>query len=131
MTKRLSVPAICLLLLFPGCAAQEARTGSAEAAKRQANLTTPRSYPVADLSGLSGSELSRLLGSPGLLRRDGTAQVWQYVDATCILDLYLYASGGRHFVEYVEARAVEEGQPAPATQACLDRILAQKEPLSS
>lgn len=45
------------------------------------------------LAGLTAPDVSALLGSPGFVRRDPPAEVWQYRTETCVLDLFLYADG--------------------------------------
>jgi len=45
------------------------------------------------LAGLTGTEVSALLGPPGFVRRDPPAEVWQYRTESCVLDLFLYADG--------------------------------------
>ncbi len=56
------------------------------------------------LLGLSKDQLEALLGAPGFTRRDPPAEIWQYANGTCILDVFLYAAGNAYKVTYVEAR---------------------------
>ena len=75
------------------------------------------------LMGLGAGELTRMLGSPGFVRRDATAQLWRYRNKSCILDLFLYSSAGRpeYFVSHVEARR-SEGGAAPKRE-CFGALL--------
>jgi hypothetical protein len=125
--RRLGLVAV-LGTVLTACAAQPEKPG--KAAPRITSV--PPSFDANDLPGLDGDNVARLLGSPGLLRHDGIAQVWQYVDEACILDLFLYDNGGRHVVEYVEARSSREIEgTAPSVQTCLDAILRDRQPLTS
>ena len=56
------------------------------------------------LLGLAPAGIARLLGKPGLIRRDGPAEVWQYRAASCILDVFLFGSNGDLKVTYFELR---------------------------
>ena len=47
-------------------------------------------YAPEDLVGLDSAAVELLLGEPGLRRREPTAQVWQYVNAECVLLVFLY-----------------------------------------
>jgi len=114
-----------LATVLLGCAAAQERAPGATAVARP--IAIPDHFDAADLNGLAANDVSRLLGAPGLLRNEGPAQVWQYADQTCILDLFLYNDGSRHVVRYAEARAPRLGDRArPDMQACLDAILADR-----
>jgi hypothetical protein len=65
----------------------------------------PSAVPPADLVGLDGLSLEHLLGKPGLVRRDYPAEVWQYRNPSCVLDVYLYPDDERLTVTHAEARA--------------------------
>ena len=90
-------------LVLAGCGGAAGRLGSAD------SLTAPapaqaasRGDPSAEallaaggaaslnLIGLSGDEARRLLGPPGVLRREQLAEFWRYRLEPCVLDLYLY-----------------------------------------
>ncbi|MCP4330440.1 MAG: hypothetical protein GY791_18610 [Alphaproteobacteria bacterium] len=137
MTKSLRAPAgrliglACSLFLVAGCAAKTATAPEPTSAAPRIT-SVPQSFAADRLQGMDSDNLNRLLGTPGLLRRDGPAQIWQYVDQACILDLFLYENGRRHYVEYVEARPsrVDGGVP-PTVQSCLDGILSDRRPLTS
>jgi hypothetical protein len=45
-----------------------------------------------------------MLGEPSLVRRDPPAEIWQFHDRHCILDVFLYARPGGLAVAHVEAR---------------------------
>jgi len=58
------------------------------------------------LLGLEHHQVTALLGKPSFTRRDDPAQIWQYRDDTCILDIFLYRpeGGGAYRVTHVEVR---------------------------
>mgnify|MGYP001292223971 CR=1 FL=1 len=56
------------------------------------------------LLGLAHHNVSNRLGLPGFVRRDGYAEIWQYLAKTCILDIYLYSKNNTFKVNYVEVR---------------------------
>ncbi len=44
--------------------------------------------------GLSAGGVTALLGHPDYRRRDKPAEIWQYRNGACVLDLFLYSAGG-------------------------------------
>ena len=56
------------------------------------------------LTGLEPNELLSLLGEPNLRRSDPPAELWQYRDAGCVLELYLYRDGDAYRVVRAETR---------------------------
>ena len=107
-------PAIAAIVLLAGCQA-----------------TPPPTDPVhsAQILGLDSGAVRKLLGEPGLIRRDEPAEVWQYRTTSCVLDVVLYdqASGPR--VVYTEART----PTAEPTQAdpCLSDVLTTRRSATS
>ena len=107
-------PAIAIIAFLSGCQA-----------------APPPTDPVhsAQILGLDSGAVRKLLGEPGLIRRDEPAEVWQYRTASCVLDVVLYdqASGPR--VVYTEART----PTAEPTQAdpCLSDVLTTKRSTTS
>jgi hypothetical protein len=107
-------PAIAIVALLSGCQA-----------------TSPPPDPVhsASILGLDSGAVRKLLGEPGLIRREEPAEVWQYRTASCVLDVVMYdqASGPR--VVYTEART----PTAEPTQAdpCLSDVLTTKRSATS
>ena len=91
-------------------------------------MLLPFSPALADdtgLKGLTAAALEDLLGTPSLLRPEPPAQLWQYADEKCVLQVYLYdpPAGGDAVVEHVEARMRGADQPPMAVDqvpACLD-----------
>lgn len=64
-----------------------------------------------------------LLGPPGLERREPPAEVWQYVSATCILDITFYPAADAQPLRaaYLESRATTDGT-AMASTDCLPHV---------
>jgi hypothetical protein len=107
-------PGIAIIALLSGC---------------QAGPPPPDPIHSASILGLDSGAVRKLLGEPGLIRRDEPAEVWQYRTASCVLDVVLYdqASGPR--VVYTEART----PTAEPTQAdpCLSDVLTTKRSTTS
>jgi hypothetical protein len=114
--QRLAIvgPAVAIFVLLSGC---------------QATPPPPDPVHSASILGLDSGAVRKLLGEPGLIRRDTPAEVWQYRTASCVLDVVMYdqASGPR--VVYTEARtpAAEPTQPGP----CLTDVLTSKRSATS
>jgi len=71
--------------------------------------------PPGDLIGMEAPALQTLLGTPGLVRKDDPAEVWQYRSQDCVLDIYLYPDHDRLTVAHAEARAPKvKGDPLSA-----------------
>lgn len=85
----------------------------------------PRSSRVdADpdhLLGTSPRELKAELGVPALVRREPPAEIWQYRDTACVLDLFLYPGDDGQAVTHLEARDLTAKPVAAAS--CLERLL--------
>ncbi len=80
---------------------------SAEARGSPIVLADPDRVPgPRTLIGLAHDQVTALLGEPSFKRRDAPAQIWQYSDSTCILDVFLYRpdEGGAYRVTHVEVR---------------------------
>lgn len=134
-----------LLAALSACAAPPARQnaslpaptatepGSDANGLAQRALPAPReeSQRAADpktLVGLTGSEVSGLLGRPGFVRRDAPAEIWQYRGADCVLDVFLYTEANGARVKHVELRP---RQPArPTSPACFAGMLGRVQPAS-
>ncbi len=69
--------------------------------------------PAADnLLGTDSTKLENWLGKPRVIRRDDPAQVWQYRNNSCVLDVYLYPAQDHLKVAHAEARtAAVTGSP--------------------
>lgn len=92
---------------------------------KNANLTRGRPAEIPtpkQLIGLSRDEVQSLLGFPWLLKREGTAELWQYRVTSCVLDLFLLGADPADLkVSHVELRSRRENRPP--TAACYVDIL--------
>ena len=80
---------------------------------------------VADperFKGLTGSDVTSLLGAPSFQRHDGDADIWQYYgpSSTCVLDLFLYPDQGLPRVAHAEVRLRGAGNANGCLAAILD-----------
>ncbi len=75
------------------------------------------------LLGLEHHQVMALLGEPSFTRRDDPAQIWQYRDSICILDVFLYRpeGGGAYRVTHVEVRG--HGVIKVSDEDCFLRLL--------
>jgi len=75
------------------------------------------------LLGLEHHQVMALLGEPSFKRRDDPAQIWQYRDSICILDVFLYRpeGGGAYRVTHVEVRG--HGVIKVSDEDCFLRLL--------
>jgi hypothetical protein len=64
----------------------------------------PRSGEMPALVGLMSRDIEGLLGRPTFVRRDGPAQIWQYGNRACTLNLFLYRDGAVLKVRHAEFR---------------------------
>ncbi|WP_193184875.1 hypothetical protein [Nisaea sediminum] len=64
------------------------------------------------LLDLRRRDLSAILGEPAFVRRDMSAEVWQYRTEACVLDLFLYEIGQSLAVTYYEFRSRREQEVA-------------------
>lgn len=74
-----------------------------------------------ELMGLDTETVADALGTPGQIRKEAPAQVWQYLSGDCVLDIYLYDQGGISRVTYLEARS-PKAEPSP-TERCVKSVL--------
>lgn len=99
--------------------AQEAAAG--EAAPKVPSRADKRIEGPAPES-LIGSEegaVIKLVGAPGLVRREKGVDVWQYTDETCTLLLFFYDKEGARRLTYLEAMPKAPGGEAVTQASCL------------
>ena len=70
-------------------------------------MTTQTHIPVLanDLVSYEAADIRSLFGTPSLIRREPPAQIWQYRQQDCVLDIYLYEDHRREKVQHAEIRA--------------------------
>jgi hypothetical protein len=76
------------------------------------------------LLGLDADQLTALLGRADFTRSDGPAEIRQFRDSDCMLDVFLYqdpSEGGGYRVEHVETR--DRGLVRTAERTCVAGLL--------
>ncbi len=133
--------ALALLLCLAGCqttgetAAQSADKVAAPATSGAATTTgvgeasKPKTagaeahvvrFSPDEFVGFSPERVLPILGAPDFVRRDGTAQIWQYRATNCVLDLFLYKNGTETHVKHAEIRPRVPG--AESVDTCYSRM---------
>ncbi len=59
---------------------------------------------LGSLMGLAVPEITALLGNPQFQRMDAPAELWQYRQNGCVLDLFLYPSSAGLALDHLETR---------------------------
>lgn len=78
---------------------------------------------AAALKGMAAIEVTAALGTPTRLRRDKPAEIWQYVTAICVLDIFLYEEGGVQRVAHAQVRYPRgRSREQEAQDQCLGEI---------
>jgi hypothetical protein len=80
----------------------------AEPERPLAALPAPEAAPPnpEELFGLGSREVAELLGFPQLRRRENPAELWQYANQSCILDLFFAREDEQTRVAYVQLRSL-------------------------
>ena len=145
---RLSLRALCLLaclVLVIGCGTagkdgadgnsddkaasadtKSSGVGEAEGPKDEGKTTKAVRFDPEEYIGYAPERLLPLLGAPDFVRRDGTAQVWQYRAEHCVLDLFLYGNGNDSRVKHVELR--KRMPTAEPVEKCFSRMREKRQP---
>jgi hypothetical protein len=76
------------------------------------------------LVGLSPNEVNEVLGTPSLRRKENKAELWQFAQGPCILDLHLYPESeglkvGKYLMRGSRGAKVE-------TKTCLNNMIDSK-----
>lgn len=75
-----------------------------DTAPREAAVTAPARPDPAVLRGLSGDQVTRLIGRPRFRRAEDPAALWRYASEGCVLELYMRADGPVYRVVHFEFR---------------------------
>ncbi|MGY8959283.1 MAG: hypothetical protein ACKVKG_07095, partial [Alphaproteobacteria bacterium] len=117
-----SVVVACVLLsVASACGTTSATQNTAPRARpdQKTRIATaprrPAALPQPDrLIGMDGAAVAALLGPARFVRRDGAAEVWQYRNEHCVLDVFLY--GRDHLnVAHFDLRKRRNGAMAAKT----------------
>jgi hypothetical protein len=97
-------------------------SGVGEAAKPDGKVAAAQAirFNASEFKGFSPDRVLPILGAPDFVRRDGNAQIWQYRATNCVLDLFLYKTGGETTVKHAELRPRIPG--AETLDACYSRM---------
>jgi hypothetical protein len=93
-------PALALTLFLAACATRPEQQAPAPAPLPPA----PQPAVAGQLIGKTSSDLIGQFGTPALRIQEGTSLKLQFRAPECILDAYLYPSGGTMRVTHVDAR---------------------------
>jgi hypothetical protein len=111
----------------PGPAAARSGTGPEVSRGTAANgVPLPATADlVADpgrFKGLTGTDVTAILGPPSFQRHDGDAEIWQYYgpSSACVLDLFVYPDQGQARVAHAELRSRGTGDSNGCMGAILD-----------
>lgn len=91
-----------------------------------------REYPaLSTLAGMTLDQVIGLLGPPRFKRRDNPAEIWQYRNKACALDLFLYRveNGAGFRVRHFETRmrGLGRGGKKITGKACFTGLLQEHE----
>ncbi len=78
---------------------------------------------LSELQNLTGEQVQALLGTPGFKRSDSPAEIWQYQNYKCTLDLFLYENLNTaiHNVVHFEIRL--RSDQAITKKKCFETII--------
>ncbi|MBI4968737.1 MAG: hypothetical protein HZC25_11535 [Rhodospirillales bacterium] len=90
---------------------EAAQSPAAQPETETASIPAPAALPVPapnpeELVGLASREVAELLGFPQLRRRESPAELWQYANQSCILDLFFSKETEPARVAYVNLRSL-------------------------
>lgn len=128
MNKRIFI--LLATLLIAACAGDVNRTVAPTHSETLEAPPEPPKVVAGELVGQNANWLRARLGDPGLLRRDGRSEIWQYKSASCVVNVFLYPADegasdaspetAEYNVQYIDARDLKG---APANQKdCLNSL---------
>lgn len=126
-------------VLFETLAADSERLahmGKGELMRHAYAMQAALAQDLSLLASLSGQDVSLMLATPDLERRDSPSVVWQYRSSRCVLDVYYTAEDADALktatVQHYEMRGrnliTKEGSGAVDAQSCLQSIYHERRP---
>ena len=112
----------------PAAASNGGGGNMAAAGVRRIGARNPERYDPKEFLGYQPERLLPVLGAPDFVRRDGTAQIWQYRAENCVFDLFLYGDDDSSRVAHVDLR--ERRATDEPVEACFLRMRADRKPKS-
>jgi len=92
--------------------AKPARRPDSDAVAQRPPAFSAAERDPSRLLDLRRGDLAAILGEPAFVRRDMSAEVWQYRTDACVLDLFLYETDKSLAVTYYEFRSRRDGEVA-------------------
>ena len=95
----------------------------------RAKLPAEKALNPNRLLGLLDTDVKRVLGTPDFTRLDPPAQIWQYRESACLLDIFLYQDKNRdnaYAVTHIEARGLDVNRVAD--KDCIFSVLKNRGP---
>jgi len=127
--KALPLPlAVALSLALSACANAPGGPGGSSSSGTRQEGNAPTHFgalPASPdgLKGLTALEITAMLGTPTLKRRDQPAEIWQYLGQTCVLDVFLYDEGPLQRVTHAQVRNPQyKGQSPLAPEDCMKEL---------
>ena len=106
MIRTFRFPFLFSVLLLAGCAGgAPAPDANDKHGPAQPASQGPSVLPAPSaLIGNDAAAVKAQMGTPELVRRDGPAEIWQYVGPDCTANLFLYrdASGGALSLDHID-----------------------------
>ena len=97
---------------------------------KPSGLPSPRTRAVTkpqtldDLLGFRGVTILKMLGQPDLKRSEWPAEIWQYANKTCVLDIVFYRYREGLIADYAEERD-RQGTKLAEDESCLTSLTRQ------
>ena len=79
--------------------------------------------------GLDATGVTALLGPPDYRRRDKPAEIWQYRNAACVLDIFLYSFAGAPIkVNHMDFRrpGTDKNKAGLSDRECFEGFVSRK-----
>jgi hypothetical protein len=110
----------------PAALALQTETSAGSSVPSQIASLPPQSQPLPtlhDMIGLDRDQITALFGTPHFRRRDKPADLWQYSNQKCALDLFLYRirDGVLYKVTHAEVRTLNGAKMAKP--ACFKNLI--------
>lgn len=108
---------VVMLVVLSAC-----QTTSGGAGPQTAGLR--RTVDPDSLIGLDAAGLQAAMGEPTRIRKEATAEIWQYQGGACVFDVFIYPEGNSTKVVLYEARD-QAGKKTNANPCVKDVLQAQ------
>lgn len=122
MPARQTLLILSLALGLAACGGSAPKSVETQAPTDPAKPTKPAQPKITtdQLLGAKGPWLLSQMGQPDFSRQDLNAHIWQYKNATCVLNVFLYDEGEDFKVLHFDARDTDKKNTDRA--ACLSAL---------